>query len=118
MASYSPTFVLDVSDAVSAGQTATITGLNQSFHLVNVLIDGNSGSIAFVKNSGATAAVAYVAGQTVGAMDSSTRLFNTNCTFAANAAITIEILGSDASRIQLFCRAIDSLARNITVSVA
>lgn len=118
MASYAPTFVLDIDDAVNNGQTATLSGLNQSFQLVNVLIDGNSGCVATVKNSGNTAAVAYVAGQTVGAMDSSTRLTNANCTFAATATITVEVIGANATRIQLFCRAIDSVARSVTVSVA
>lgn len=118
MASYAPLFVVDIDNTVNAGQTATVSGLNQAFELVNANIDGQSGSVATIKNGGATAAVAYVAGQTVGAMDSTTRLFNSNSTFSASAVITVEVIGANVTRIQLICRAIDSVARSVTVSVA
>lgn len=115
---FAPIRVIDIDSAVNAGQTATITGLNQAFELVNVLIDGNDGAIATVKNGGLTAAVAYVAGLTNGELGGTTDLTNANCTFAASAAITVEVTQANATRIQLLCRAVDSVAREITVSVA
>lgn len=115
---YAPVFVLDIDSAVNAGQTATVTGLDQSFELVNVKLDGADGCTATVKNAGATAAVAYVAGTTNGQLDSTTDLTNANGTFAANAAITVEVTEANATRVQLLCRAIDTVARSITVSVA
>jgi hypothetical protein len=115
---YAPVFVLDVDDAVNAGQTATISGLNQAFELVNVMLDGVDGCRATVKNSGSNAAVAFVAGNTNGQLDSTTNLVNANCSFASTAVITVEITQANATRIQLLCRAIDSVARSVTVTVS
>ena len=112
---YAPIFVLDIDDAVNSGQTATISGLDQAFELVNVMLDGGE---ATIKNSGANAAVAFVAGNTNGQLDSTTNLVNANCSFASSAVITVEITQANATRIQLLCRAVDSIARAVTVSVS
>lgn len=115
---FAPIQVIDIDTAVNAGQTATVSGLNQAFELVNVFLDGADGCRAVVLNSGSTAATAFVGGVTNGQSDSSTELNNSNCTFAANAVITVQITFANATRIQLLCRAIDSVAREITVTVA
>lgn len=115
---FSPVFTIDITTAVNAGQIATVSGLNQAFELIGVQVVGATGCTVTVKNSGNTAAVGYTNALINGQLGSSSSVTNANSSFASTAVITCEVSVANATRISLLCRAIDALAREVTVTVA
>jgi hypothetical protein len=121
---FSPVFTIDITTAVNAGQTATITGsgqttgLGQAFELIGVQVVGSSGCVVTVKNAGAVAAVGFSNALINGSLGSSTTVTNANSTFASTSVITCEVTTANATRISLLCRAIDSVSRVVDVAVA
>ena len=116
---FSPVYTVDITSAINAGQTATVASFGQAFELVNVLVSGNDGANVSVRNTGgAVAAVAVVNGLTAGELGGTTTITNANTTFASTANITIVVTAANVTRVVLFCRAADSIAREITVTVA
>jgi hypothetical protein len=113
---YSPVFTIDITTAVSAGQIATVSDLNQAFELIGVQVVGSAGAKVTVKNSGATAGIGYVQDNLNGAYGYT--ITNANSSFASTAVITCEVATNAVTRITLLCRAIDAVARQITVTVA
>lgn len=115
---YSPEFVLDITTNVNAGQTATISGLGQAFELVDLRVVGGNGCTVTVSNDGNAAALKTVNGIALGQMGESTLLDETYTAFSSTATITAAVTNANATRIELVCRAVDAVARAVTVTVA
>ena len=114
---FSPVFTIDITTAVNAGQIATVSGLNQAFELIGVQVVGATGCTVTVKNAGNIAAVGYM-NAINGQLGSSSSVTNANSSFASTAVITCEVSVANSTRISLLCRAIDAVAREVTVTVA
>lgn len=115
---YSPEFVIDIDTNVNAGQTATISGFGQAFELIDLRVVGADGCRVTVNNNGSQAARKYVNAIALGQMGDTTTLDDAFTAFSSTAVITAVVANANATRIQLVCRAIDSIARQVTVTVA
>lgn len=114
----SPCGVIDITTAINAGQTATITSVESDFELVHVVVTGADGCVATVANGGATAAVATYHIEGGGDPTNSCLITNANATFTTADALTIAVTGANATRVTLFTRYPDAYADTLTVTVA
>ena len=114
----SPCGIIDITSAINAGQTATVTSVLDAFELVHVAVTGADGCVAAVKKNGATAAVATYHVENGGDPTNSCVITNANTSFSTADALTIEVTGANATRVTLFTRYPDAYADVLTVAVA
>jgi hypothetical protein len=102
MASFSPTFCIDITTDIPATKSVTVTNPGQAFELVDVCVSGTATAVATVKKNttgGTTAAVA-----TVIAAGSSCQINDANSSFAATDNVWVGVATADATRVTLLCR--------------
>jgi hypothetical protein len=114
----SPCGIIDITSAVNAGQTATVTSVLDAFELVHVAVTGADGCVATVKKNGNIAAVATYHIEGGGDPTNSCLITNANAGFTTADALTIEVTGANATRVTLFTRYPDAYADVLTVVVA
>lgn len=102
MASFSPTFSIDITDDIASGETTTVTNPGQAFEIIGVLISGVNGGTATVRKNdggGGTAAVA-----TLIAAGSSCQITDANASFAATDNIHVTGGVQTVTRVTILCR--------------
>jgi len=114
----SPCGIIDITSAINAGQTATITSVLDAFELVHVAVTGSAGCVATVKKNGNIAAVATYHFPGGGDPTNSCSITNVNASFTPADALTIEVADANATRVTLFTRYPDAYADVLTVVVA
>jgi hypothetical protein len=120
MASFSPTFCIDIKDDFAIGNVTTVTNPGQAFELVDVVASGTTAAVVTVRKNtgaGATAGVAIVSVQAgpVSTNGSTATITDANSSFAATDNVHITVTVAAVNRITLICRsAIASTWTNTT----
>lgn len=102
MASFSPTFTIDITDDIAAGANRTVTNPGVAFVVVGLLVSGTATAVVTVKKNtgaGATAATA-----TVIAAGSSCQITDANASFSATDNIYVASATEAVTRVTLICR--------------
>ena len=115
-ANFSPEFVLDITENIAIGGTATISTFDQAFQIVGMRVSGDTGCTVTLTNAGAEAVVTIVNGIAIGLPGENPKVTNANCSVAANATIVATVTVAAATRIEILCRSAN--ARAVTVVVA
>lgn len=102
MASFSPTFSIDITDDINAGQSTTVTNPGQAFEVIAVVVSGTAGGVVTVKKNtsgGNTAATA-----TLIAAGSSCQITDANSSFQSSDNVWVGAATQNVTRVTLICR--------------
>ena len=109
----SPMGCIDITSAINAGQTATVSNELSAFELVGAVVYGAAGVTATIQKNGVTAAVArYTATE-----GNDCTLVNAQASFVTADSLTIVVAGANATRVVLHTRYPDASAFALTVVV-
>ena len=113
MASFSPTFCIDIKDDFAIGNASTVTNPGQAFELIDVVASGTATAVVTVRKNTGAGATAGVA--TVGAGGSVAQITDANSSFASTDNVHVTVTVAAATRVTLICRsAIASTWTNTT----
>lgn len=120
MASFSPTFCIDIKDDFNIGNASTVTNPGQAFELIDVVASGTTAAVVTVRKNTGAGAVAAVAIVSVQAGPTSTNgstctISDANSSFAASDNVHVTVTVAAVTRVTLICRsAIASTWANTT----
>jgi hypothetical protein len=109
MASFSPTFCIDITSDFGIGNASVVTNPGQAFELVDVVASGTTAAVVTVRKNtggGATAAVAIVSvqGAPASTNGSTCTITDANSSFAATDNIHVTVTVAAVTRVTLICR--------------
>lgn len=109
MASFSPTFCIDIKDDFAIGNTSTVTNPGQAFELIDVVASGTTAAVVTVRKNtggGATAAVAIVSVQAgpTSTNGSTCTTTDANSSFTEKDNVHITVTVAAVTRVTLICR--------------
>ena len=109
MASFSPTFCIDIKDDFNIGNASTVTNPGQAFELIDVVASGTTAAVVTVRKNTGAGAVAAVAIVSVQAGPTSTNgstctITDANSSFAASDNVHVTVTVAAATRVTLICR--------------
>lgn len=109
----SPMGCIDITTAINAGQTATVSNELSAFELIGAVVYGVAGVTATIRKNGVAAAVArYTATE-----GNDCTLVNAQASFKPADSLTITVAGGNATRVVLHTRFPDASAFPLDVTV-